>query len=241
MRTVHEVSKISGVSVRTLHHYDAIGLLHPTAVTEAGYRLYDDAALAKLQTILLFRELRFPLRDIRDILADPGFDRREALRQQVHMLEMERARLTEVIALANDMLTAGGDSLNFKPFDKSAQDAYAAEAKARWGHTDAWQESQRRAAAQSDGEKQSAQEGVMAIFAQFGAVKHLSPDAPEAIALVEMLQGHITAHYYTCTKDILRSLGQMYTADERFTANIDRMGGEGTAAFAAAAIAAYCK
>ncbi len=241
MRTVREVSELSGVSVRTLHHYDAIGLLKPTAVTEAGYRLYDDAAMAKLQTILLFRELRFPLKEIRDMLADPRFDRRDALRTQVRLLEMERARLQEVIALANGMLTTGGNILNFKPFDKSAQDAYAAEAKARWGRTGAWQESQQKAASQSDGEKQSAQEGLMAIFAAFGAVKHLSPDAPEAVALAEKLQGHITAHYYTCTKEILRSLGQMYTADERFTANIDRMGGEGAAAFAAAAIAAYCK
>ncbi len=241
MRTVREVSELSGVSVRTLHHYDAIGLLHPTAVTGAGYRLYDDAAMAKLQTILLFRELRFPLREIRDILADPRFDRQEALRQQVRLLEMERARLTEVIALANDMLTTGGSPMNFKPFDKTQQEAYAAEARAKWNHTAAWQESQQKAAAQSAGEQQSAQEGLMAIFAEFGAVKRLSPDAPEAVALAEKLQGHITAHFYTCTKEILRGLGDMYTADERFTASIDRMGGEGTAAFAAAAIAAYCK
>ena len=77
MKTVHEVSRISGVSVRTLHHYDAIGLLKPTAVTEAGYRLYDDAALARLQNILLYRELEFPLKEIKAILDQPEFDEKQ--------------------------------------------------------------------------------------------------------------------------------------------------------------------
>ena len=79
MRTVKEVSKLTGVSVRTLHHYDAIGLLKPTAVTQAGYRLYDDEALGRLQSILLFRELQFPLKEIQAILDSPGFDRSQAL------------------------------------------------------------------------------------------------------------------------------------------------------------------
>ena len=88
MRTVHEVSRLTGVSVRTLHHYDAIGLLKPAHVTQAGYRLYDDAALRRLQSILLFRELQFPLKQIKAILDSPGFDRKEALRQQLEMLQL---------------------------------------------------------------------------------------------------------------------------------------------------------
>ena len=86
MKTVTEVSKITGVSVRTLHHYDAIGLLRPTAVTEAGYRLYDDEALGRLQTILLFRQLQFPLKEIKKILDSPNFDPQEALAQQIELL-----------------------------------------------------------------------------------------------------------------------------------------------------------
>ena len=93
MKTVKEVSRITGVSVRTLHHYDAIGLLKPTAVTEAGYRLYDDAALERMQSILLFRELQFPLKDIKRILDAPDFDPMAALAQQVHLLEMQREHL----------------------------------------------------------------------------------------------------------------------------------------------------
>ena len=86
MKTVKEVSRLSGVSVRTLHHYDAIGLLKPTRVTEAGYRLYDDTALARLQAILLFRELQFPLKEIKAILDSPNFDQQEALAQQIRIL-----------------------------------------------------------------------------------------------------------------------------------------------------------
>ena len=97
MRTVKEVSKLSGVSVRTLHHYDAIGLLKPTAVTASGYRLYDVTALRRLQSILLFRELGFPLKEIRTILDRPGFDQRAALEQQIHLLELQQKRLGELI------------------------------------------------------------------------------------------------------------------------------------------------
>lgn len=86
MRTVNEVSKITGVSVRTLHHYDAIGLLKPTKVTEAGYRMYDDTAISRLQSILLFRELQFPLKEIKSILDSPNFDPAEALTQQIELL-----------------------------------------------------------------------------------------------------------------------------------------------------------
>ena len=89
MRTVNEVSKLTGVSVRTLHHYDAIGLLKPTEVTEAGYRLYDDTALSRLQNILLFRELQFPLKEIKAILDSSNFDPLEALAQQIELLELQ--------------------------------------------------------------------------------------------------------------------------------------------------------
>ena len=98
MKSVKEVSRITGVSVRTLHHYDAIGLLKPTAVTEAGYRLYDDAALKRMQSILLFRELQFPLKDIKRILDAPDFDPMTALAQQVHLLEMQREHLEQLIS-----------------------------------------------------------------------------------------------------------------------------------------------
>ena len=112
MKTVKEVSRITGVSVRTLHHYDAIGLLKPTAVTEAGYRLYDDAALERMQSILLFRELQFPLKDIKRILDAPDFDPMTALAQQVHLLEMQREHLEQLISHAREIQQTGVFSMD---------------------------------------------------------------------------------------------------------------------------------
>ena len=107
MRTVNEVSKITGVSVRTLHHYDAIGLLKPTRVTEAGYRMYDDAAISRLQSILLFRELQFPLKEIKTILDSPEFDCMEALTQQIELLELQYKRIGELLSFAREIKDKG--------------------------------------------------------------------------------------------------------------------------------------
>lgn len=142
MMTIHEVSKLAGVSVRTLHHYDAIGLLLPTALTEAGYRLYDDTALARLQSILLFRELEFPLKDIKRILDDPNFDKSAALEDQIKLLELRRKQLGKLIALARETLKTGVTPMKFDAFDKTEQARFAAEVKEKWGGTAAYQEYQ---------------------------------------------------------------------------------------------------
>ena len=131
--TIHEVSRLAGVSVRTLHHYDAIGLLLPTALTEAGYRLYDDTALARLQSILLFRELEFPLKDIKRILDDPNFDKSAALEDQIKLLELRRKQLGKLIALARETLKTGVTPMKFDAFDKTEQARFAAEVKEKWG------------------------------------------------------------------------------------------------------------
>ena len=237
MKTVKEVSRITGVSVRTLHHYDAIGLLRPTQVTESGYRLYDDAALQRLQTILFFRELEFPLQEIKDILDTPNFDPREALADQIHLLELQKQHLENLIAHARKIHKTGVIDLNFKAFDKHEMDAYAAEAKAKWGKTEAYQEYEKK----SSGKDAQYGDALMAIFAEIGAVRHLDPASEEVQALVSKIQNHITAHFYNCTKPILAGLGQMYVSDQRFRENIDRAGGEGCAEFAAKAIEIYCK
>ena len=117
MKTVHEASQISGVSVRTLHHYDAIGLLRPTAATEAGYRLYDDTALARLQSILLFRELAFPLKEIKRIMDDPQFDQATALEQQIRLLELQQEHLSRLIDLARETMKTGVTNMDFTAFD----------------------------------------------------------------------------------------------------------------------------
>ena len=235
MKTVKEVSRITGVSVRTLHHYDAIGLLRPTQVSESGYRLYDDAALQRLQTILFFRELEFPLQEIKDILDTPNFDPREALADQIHLLELRKQHLENLIAHARKIHKTGVIDLNFKPFDKTEVDAYAAEAKAKWGNTEAYAECEKK----NPGQQQA--DGLMAVLAEFGAVKNADPASAEVQEKVAKLQNYISRNYYNCTGPILSGLGQMYVADERFKANIDQAGGEGTAAFVSKAIEIYCK
>ena len=241
MKTVKEVSLLTGVSVRTLHHYDAIGLLKPTRVTEAGYRLYDDTALGRLQTILLFRQLQFPLKEIRDILDSPGFDPMEALTQQIHLLELQRKHLDNLISHARKIQTTGVFSMDFSTFDTTELDQYTAEAKARWGKTKAWQEYEQKAAGQTAEQKQSTGDALMDIFARFGKIRHLSPESQEAQELVASLQDFITRHYYTCTKPILQGLGQLYIAGDSMTENIDKAGGEGTARFAHDAIEIFCR
>ena len=241
MKTVKEVSLLTGVSVRTLHHYDAIGLLKPTRVTEAGYRLYDDTALRRLQTILLFRQLQFPLKEIREILDSPGFDPMEALTQQIHLLELQRKHLDNLISHARKIQTTGVFSMDFSTFDTTELDQYTAEAKARWGKTKAWQEYEQKAAGQTAEQKQSTGDALMDIFARFGKIRHLSPESQEAQELVASLQDFITRHYYTCTKPILQGLGHLYIAGDSMTENIDKAGGEGTARFAHDAIEIFCR
>ncbi len=127
MRTVREMSRLTGVSVRTLHHYDAIGLLKPSQTTQAGYRLYDDAALTRLQNILMFRELRFPLKEIKAILDSPDFDPQEALAQQIKLLELQAAHLQLLIRFAREVQRKGVEQMDFHAFNREELDRYAEE------------------------------------------------------------------------------------------------------------------
>ena len=241
MKTVKEVSKITGVSVRTLHHYDEIGLLKPAKVTQAGYRLYDDAALARLQTIQLFRELQFPLKEIKEMLDAADFDPFAALEDQIRLLELRREHLDKLIGHARQIQKTGVMNMDFKAYDSKKLDAYAAEAKKRWGHTDAWRESQEKAKGKSRDTQISEADGLMDIFRRLGEHRTGSPAAPEAQALIAKLRQYICDHYYNCTPQILRGLGQMYIAGDEMTDNLDRAGGEGTAQVAHEAIEVYCK
>ena len=241
MKTVNEVSKLAGVSVRTLHHYDAIGLLRPTRVTDAGYRLYDDTALRRLQTILLFRELQFPLKEIRRILDSPGFDQQAALHEQIRLLELQREHLDQLIRYARTIQQKGDIAMDFSAFDNKKLETYAAQAKEKWGKTDAYREFEEKNRGRSNQQMQQTGNDLMDHFVRLGALRHLSPEHEEVQAVIAALQRFITEHYYTCTPQILRSLGEMYAAGGEMTENIDRAGGEGTGAFAKKAIEIYCK
>ncbi len=241
MMTVHEVSKRTGVSIRTLQYYDKIGLLKATAYTPSGYRLYDDAALEQLQQILLFRELEFPLKDIQKILSSPDFDRKKALRQQIELLMLKKEHIEDLISLACEITTTGDNTMDFSAFDNTKQEEYAKQAKAQWGQTQAYAEFEEKSQGRSQSDENALGQGLMAIFAEMGQIKDGNPQDEVAQALVAKLQNYITEHYYRCTLQILANLGQMYAAGGPFTENIDAIGGQGTAEFTNAAIQFYCK
>ena len=239
MMTVKQICRLTGISVRTLHHYDAIGLLKPTKVTEAGYRLYDTAALERLYLILLFRELEFPLKDIQGILDAPDFDRNRVLEGQVEMLKAKAAHLQTCIHIANGIKQTGVKNLKFKNWDPKKIDDYSVQAENLYGKTDAWQEYKQKANNRSKGQEQALGEGIMELFTTLGTMKTLSPEAPEVQAWVKELQRYFTEHFYTCTPQILGSLAESYAGGGSMTENIDKVGGEGTGAFAKQVIDTY--
>ena len=241
MKTVHEVSTLAGISIRTLHHYDAIGLLSPTQTTEAGYRLYDDSALEQLQLILLFRELQFPLKEIREIINSSNFDRNKALEQQIQLLELKKEHLQNLIDLAKGIKAIGVKKLmDFSAFDTKKIDEYAKQAKESYGNSPAYKEFEQKSKGRSREEEKTLGIGMMELFADFGKLLPLSPDDTVVQQKVAELQAYITEHFYTCTPEILSSLGEMYSGGGSMTDNIDNYAGEGTAEFAAEAIRIYC-
>lgn len=241
MRTVNEVSKLTGISVRTLHHYDEIGLLKPTSTTEAGYRLYDDTALERLQHILLFRELQFPLKDIKKILDSPDFDRNKALEQQIELLTMKKEHLENLILFARGIKLLGVKYMDFSAFDTKKMDEYAARAKESWGKTEAYKEFEEKSKNWTKETEKNLEIEVMSIFTEFGEMKDLDPADKRVQAHVKKLQDYFTEHFYNCTPQILSGLGRMYAGGGEFTENIDKVGGVGTAEFAHRAIEIYCK
>ena len=236
---IKEFAALAGVSVRTLHYYDEIGLLKPADVDEAtGYRFYDESSLLRMQEILFYRELDFSLKRIVEILSAPTYDKTEALREQKQLLILKRERLERLIS-AIDKAEKGENVM--KAFDNSAFETYKAEAQERWGSTNAYKEHAEKTKGYGKEKWNGLVAELDAIFGEFALCMKsgAEPCGEEAQHLVKRLQNHISANYYTCTVEILAGLGQMYVADERFRQNIDRHA-DGTAAFAGEAIACYC-
>ena len=239
---INEVAKLTGVTTRTLRYYDEIGLLSPSELTEAGYRLYDEETLGSLQQILFFRELDFPLEQINEIMTNPAFDAMDALKNHKALLAKKRARLDKLIALVDTSIT-GGTTMSFKEFDsteiENMKENYAAEAKERWGNTDAYAESEKRTRRYDASKWQEIQTVSDSIFRQFA--EHMDKPAahPAVQALVKQWQDFLTDNFYNCTNEILQGLGQMYVTDVRFTKNIDKHA-KGLAVFISGAIDSYC-
>lgn len=239
---INEVAKLTGITVRTLHYYDAIGLLKPCAITEAGYRIYDDDSLLTLQQILFFRELDFSLTEIQKIITNPHYDKMDALQKQKELLSQKRNRLDGLLKLVEN--TIKGDTImSFQAFDKTEieknKQKYAAEVKERWGATEAYRESEKKTADYSTQQWNMLTEEGAALLKSFGEQRENAPEGAAVQALVLQWQNYITNNFYHCSDEILSCLGMMYVGDARFTENIDK-NGAGTAALMAKAIAIYC-
>jgi DNA-binding transcriptional MerR regulator len=240
MYTVGELAKLAGVSARTLRYYDQAGLLKPERTTDAGYRLYGDEAVSNLTQILFFRELDFSIDEILRLRSRPDYDAREALARQKALLTMRRDRLDRLIALAGRAME-GEVVMDLNAFDMSeieeAKAKYQEEARERWGGTDAWKQSQEKAASYGKADWARISQETKGVFEGFAKLNQAgaAADSPEAAALVRQWQAVITRNFYDCTDEILLGLAAMYEADERFARNIDKSG-PGTAAFMTAAI-----
>lgn len=239
--TVNEVSKLTGVSIRTLQYYDTIGLLPPTEYTEAGYRLYDDTAMERLQQILLFRELEFPLKEIKRIIDFPDFNRNKALEQQIKLLTMKKEHLEGLISFARKIKETGVNKMDFQVFDTTKMDEYTKKAKEQWGQTAEYKEYEEKTGKQSPEAQKQALQNFMLIFVEFGKMIDKKPEDSNVQLKVKVLQDYITDHFYKCSNEILKGLGEMYASGGEFTENIDKVAGDGTAVFVAKAIDIYCK
>jgi len=229
--TVNDVATAAKVSVRTLHHYDAVGLLPPSSRSEAGYRLYDDVDLERLQQILFFKELGFSLGEIRRIMLDPAFDRRAALHAQRALLAEKADRthaMLEAIDIALDAMEKGvtmdKDDM-FQVFGDFDPADYEDEVKERWGDTDAYKESARRTKSYTKADwqryKDEAEANGLAIAALMDA--GVPPTDPRAMDAVEEHRLLIDKWFYPCSHEMHRGLGEMYVADPRFTKNYEKI------------------
>ncbi len=229
--TVSEVARLARVSVRTLHHYDAIGLLEPSSRSDAGYRQYSDADLERLQEILFFRELGFPLESIARMIDDPASDRRETLVVQREMLAEKAARLSAMVRTldrtiaAMDEGTRMGTEEMFEVFGDFDPTEHEAEVQERWGDTDAYRESARRAARYTKEDWQRFKEESEATTLRIAALmdEGVPADDTRVMDAVDEARLLIDRWFYPCSRQMHAELGTMYVADPRFAATYEKI------------------
>lgn len=246
---VKEVAELVGVSVRTLHHYDQIGLLKPEFVSPAGYRLYTDHNLERLQQILFFKEIGFELHEIKEILDSPGFDRREALLTHRELLLEKKNRLEKIVHTVEKTIKAMEGEIimdkkeMFSGFDmqeiEKHQARYAEEIRQKYGDSPAYQESMKKTAGYNKDDWARIMGETGRIYQTIADLMDKGPADPEVQQAVAEWRQHITDNFYNCTPEIFRGLGDLYVDDPRFTANIDKMK-PGLAEFLREAMHVYC-
>ncbi|MBT2421730.1 MerR family transcriptional regulator [Streptomyces sp. ISL-22] len=229
--SVGQVAGFAGVTVRTLHHYDDIGLLVPSERSHAGHRRYSDADLDRLQQILFYRELGFPLEEVAALLDDPDADPREHLRRQHELLTARIEKLQKMAAAVEHAMEASKMGINLTPEEKfevfgdKDPEQYAEEAEQRWGGTEAYAESRRRAARYTKEDWKRIQAQVNDWGERYTALvaEGESPTGERAMDLAEEHRRHIGTWYFECPYEMHKYLGEMYVADERFKAYYDSM------------------
>jgi MerR family transcriptional regulator, thiopeptide resistance regulator len=229
--SVGQVAGLAGVTIRTLHHYDEIGLLSPSGRSSAGYRIYEESDLRRLQQILFYRELGFTLEEIATIVNDPRTDAVGHLRRQRELLIARIERLSAMVAAIDHEMEAKMRGIRLTPeerfevFGNFKPEDYAEEAQQRWGDTEAYRQSQRRVATYNKEDwlkiKAEEEEVRASLAAAFAAGS--GPDSEEVMAAAEAHRQHISRWFYECSYDVHRSLADMYVNDERFRANYDAL------------------
>lgn len=242
--TVKQLAKLAGVSVRTLHHYDQIGLLAPAGRRNNTYREYGETELLRLQQILFFKELDIPLRDIKRMLDAPRFDTLEALKSHRKIIEAKRKRLGRLVktidktaAKLHNEITMKDEEL-YTSFSKTEMDAYAKEAKERWGHTDAYRQSIERTQHLTDADWKRIQKDADVFNSMLASVMDKDPGSEEVQALVQQHYNSLRT-FYEPNLEMYRALGQMYVDDPRFAKTYDKYA-PGLAAFLRDAIQIFC-
>ncbi|MEU0396812.1 MerR family transcriptional regulator [Streptomyces sp. NPDC006208] len=227
--SVGQVAAFAGVTVRTLHHYDEIGLLRPGGRSHAGHRRYDDADLDRLQQILFYRELGFPLEEVAALLDDPDTDPQAHLRRQHELLSARITKLQEMAEAVERAMEAKKMGINLTPEEKfevfgdNDPEQYAQEVEQRWGGTEAYAESQRRVARYTKDDWKRMQDESADWGARYDALMEAGeqPTGERAMDLAEEHRRHICTWFYDCTYEVHTCLGEMYVSDERFTAFYD--------------------
>ncbi|MFI6644455.1 MerR family transcriptional regulator [Streptomyces sp. NPDC050504] len=243
--SVGQVAEFAGITVRTLHHYDEIGLLTPGGRSPAGHRRYSDADLDRLQQVLFYRELGFPLEEVQALLDDPDTDPREHLRRQHALLTGRIETLKKMAEAVETAMEARKMGINLTPeekfevFGEHDPEQYAEEVEERWGGTAAYRESQRRAASYTKEDwrriKDENDDWGRRLAAYMGT--GAGPESEGAMDLAEEHRQQICRFHYDCSYEIHRGLAEMFVADERFTASLDAYG-PGFAAYLRSAILA---
>lgn len=246
MYKISEVAKISKITIRTLHYYDEIGILSPS-IDNKGYRVYSEEDLLRLQQILFFREMDFSLKEIKDIIDNPGFNREESLINHREILIKKKARLEKIIETINKSIKEEGTMSKEDMFNgfsmkeiNEHKNKYAKEVKEKYRESNAYKESEIKTSKYTKEKWEEIMKEANSIYTELASYIGVDPGSEEVQYLIEKWRNHISENYYNCTVEIFKGLGEMYVSDSRFTENINKVK-KGLSEFLSNGIKIYCE